>query len=496
MIQAFNVDFFYPALQPGDAPQHVFSQLSLSLEDGATLAVMGVNGSGKSTLGYLVAGLAPRYTGGALTGDLRIAGENIQTHRPATGSIGLLFQDPAPQLFNTTVAYEVAWGLEAMGLPAQDITVRVKDALERFGMASHAQHPPWALSGGEQKRCALASLWAMRPRLLILDEPLNGLDVVGRRSLLSAIQFLRQSGTTILLMTHQQQAASIADAVVILEHGRVSAQQPAAQVLSHEVRLISAGLVYPQRLWPDLHRKTEHAPSQPAVEIRNVTFNYPDGRPALQNIDLAIPRGQFMAVVGSNGAGKSTLARHFNGLLHPTRGEVTIMGKKTTSCSTGALAHYVGFLFQRPEQQLFAVTVRDEIAYGPRNLKLDDAESLVTRALERFNLTAVASLPPAILSYGIQRTVTLACLAAMNSPIIVLDEPTVGLDGNGWRQLVAWLAELRASGTTIIIITHEMSLAFQADRVIVLDSGAVIADGLPADVLPHITRGGVDELYI
>ena len=199
MIQACNVDFSYPALQPGDAPQPVFSQLSLSLEDGATLAVMGVNGSGKSTLGYLVAGLAPRYTGGTFTGDLRIAGENIQIHRPATGSIGLLFQDPAPQLFNTTVAYEVAWGLEAMGLPAQDITARVKDALERFGMASHAQHPPWALSGGEQKRCALASLWAMRPRLLILDEPLNGLDVVGRRSLLSAIQFLRQSGTTIML---------------------------------------------------------------------------------------------------------------------------------------------------------------------------------------------------------------------------------------------------------------------------------------------------------
>ena len=496
MIQASNVKFSYPALQPGAAPQQVFSQLSLTLEEGSALAVMGVNGSGKSTLGYLVAGLAPRYTGGTLTGNLRVAGVNPQTNRPSTGSIGLLFQDPAPQLFNTTVAYEVAWGLEAMGLPAQEISARVKEALEQFGMSSHAQHPPWALSGGEQKRCALVSLWAMRPQLLILDEPLNGLDVVGRQSLLSAIQTLRQSGTTILTMTHQQQAASIADTIVILEQGTASAMQSSKQLLAQEERLASAGLIYPQALWPNLQRRTEVAHSEPAVEIRHVQFNYPDGRPALQNIDLAIPRGQFIAVVGPNGAGKSTLARHLNGLLHPTRGEVHIMGKKTTTCSTGALAQDVGFLFQRPEQQLFASTVRDEIAYGPRNLKLKDAESLVTRALDRFNLTEVASCPPAILSYGIQRTVTLACLAAMNSPIIVLDEPTVGLDGKGWRQLISWLAELRVSGTTIIVITHEMSLALQADRVLMLDKGAVVADGLPVDVLAQVTPGEGDELHI
>ena len=136
MIEISNVNFSYPALQPGSLPQQVFSQLFFSLEDGATLAVMGVNGSGKSTLGYLAAGLAPRYTGGTLSGDLRIAGQNPNTNRPPTGSIGLLFQDPAPQLFNTTVAYEVAWGLEAMGLSPYDITSRVADALERFNMTS------------------------------------------------------------------------------------------------------------------------------------------------------------------------------------------------------------------------------------------------------------------------------------------------------------------------------------------------------------------------
>ncbi len=496
MIRAHNLKFSYPALQPGAAPQQVFSQLSLTLEEGGSLAVMGVNGSGKSTLGFLVAGLAPRFTGGTLTGNLHVAGENPQVNRPSTGSIGLLFQDPAPQLFNTTVAYEVAWGLEAMGLPASEISARVKEALEWFGMSAHYQHPPWALSGGEQKRCALASLWAMQPRLLILDEPLNGLDVIGRRSLLSAIQSLRQSGTTILMMTHQQQAAWIADSVIILEQGAASVMHPSKKVLAQKERLIGAGLAYPPELWPDLQRRTEQFCNQSAVEIRHVHFNYPDDRHALHNIDLTIPQGQFIAVVGPNGAGKSTLARHLNGILHPTQGEVHIMGKNTTYCSTGELARYVGFLFQRPEQQLFAPTVRDEIAYGPRNLRLDDAENLVTRALDRFNLTEMASLPPTILSYGIQRAVTLASLAAMNSPIMVLDEPTVGLDGKGWRQLISWLAELRTSGTTLIVITHEMALASQADRVLVLDKGAVIADGLPDTVLPQLTQGGMDERFI
>ena len=490
MIHAHNVNFAYPALQQGAGPQEVFSQLTLSLEEGGCLAVMGVSGSGKSTLGFIVAGLVPRYTGGHLTGDLRVAGGNPQTHRPPIGSIGLLFQDPAPQLFNTTVAYEVAWGLEAMGLPPSEISLRVKDALERFGMSAHAHHPPWALSGGEQKRCALASIWAMRPKLLVLDEPLNGLDVAGRRNLLSAIQLMRQSGATILVMTHQQQAAVIADNVTLLEHGSVSTKLPSGELFTQQEWLTEIGLAYPPAIWPDLQFQSESYPRQSAVEIHHLHFQYPDGRNALHNINLEIPQGQFIAIIGSNGAGKSTLARHLNGLLHPTQGEVRIMGKETTNCATGELACDVGFLFQRPEQQLFAPTVRDEIAYGPRNLKLVDTDKLVIQALERFNLTEVADLPPAILSYGIQRMVTLASLTAMNSPILVLDEPTVGLDGSGWRQLISWLAELRISDTTIIIITHEMTLAAQADRILVLDKGTIIADGRPDSILPMMTREG------
>ena len=173
------------------------------------------------------------------------------------------------------------------------------------------------------------------------------------------------------------------------------------------------------------------------------------------------------------------------------------MGKKTTNFSTGELAHHIGFLFQRPEQQLFAPTVRDEVAFGPAIWGWMMQKTWLTSALERFNLTGVADLPPAILSYGIQRAVTLACLAAMHSSIIVLDEPTVGLDGRGWQQLISWLAELRDTDTTIIAVTHEMSLASQADRVLVLEKGVIIADGLPGTVLrtSHSREGWMSFIF-
>ncbi|MDF1513290.1 MAG: ABC transporter ATP-binding protein [Anaerolineae bacterium] len=491
MIEAQSLTFAYPALQPGDAPHQVFSELSLALEKGDALAVMGTNGSGKSTLGFLLAGLAPRYTGGTLSGGMQVGDINPVTTIPAPGSIGLLFQDPAPQLFNTTVAYEVAWGLETMGVPADEITTRVNTALDLFDMNQHANHPPWALSGGEQKRCALASIWAMHPGFLILDEPLNGLDAKGRRDLLAAIHKLRNTGSTILTMTQQQQVLREMDAFLLLENGAASTKHPAETFLTLEQQLVTAGILYPPKLWPDLRPYEKPVDGQPAVEISHLDYDYPGSRPALREVNLAIPQGQFVAIIGDNGAGKSTLARHMNGLLQPLQGEVRIMGKRTVDVATGALARHIGFLFQRPEQQLFAPTVRDEIAFGPRNLALDNIEHLVTQTMGRFNLTAFADMPPAILSYGTQRTVTLACLAAMQSPIIVLDEPTVGLDGRGWQQLILWLAELRASNTTIIMVTHELALASKADRVIVLDQGTLTDDGPPHIVLHQTLPGGV-----
>ncbi len=218
-----------------------------------------------------------------------------------------------------------------------------------------------------------------------------------------------------------------------------------------------------------------------ALAVVDLWFWYDDeSQPVLQGLDLSIQSGEFVTLVGANGSGKTTLTKHFNGLLRPQRGHVSVGGQDTGQRSVGQLARYVGYLFQHPEQQIFGPTVRQEVAFGPRNLDLSpaDVKARVEAALVRFDLTDVADQPPAILSYGLRRRITLASLAAMDSPVLVLDEPTVGLDARGLRETFNWLAELHAQGRTILLVTHDMALAVQyAERIVVLHRGQIIADG-------------------
>lgn len=219
-----------------------------------------------------------------------------------------------------------------------------------------------------------------------------------------------------------------------------------------------------------------------ALEVADLWFWYRESEPVLRGVDLRVPRGQFVALVGANGSGKTTLVKHLNGLLRPRRGQVRVAGEDTDQRSVGELARQVGYLFQHPEQQIFSANVRQELAFGPRNLGLAPAEvkARVEGALARFALDAVADQPPAIMSYGLRRRVTLASLAAMDPPVLVLDEPTVGLDAPGRRETFDWLTELQADGRTIFLVTHDMALAAEyADRVLVLYQGQIIADGPP-----------------
>ena len=487
MITAEHVSFTYPPQGPHLSATTALRDVSFHVEAGAALAVMGASGSGKSTLCHVLAGLAPRYTGGEISGAVRVAGHNVVATIPPTGIVGLLFQDSATQLFNTTAEDEVAWGLEVLGIPARDIGPQVDAALARFGLLDERDRSPGALSGGQQKRLALAAVWAMRPRVLLLDEPLGGLDPEGRVEVLAALDALQQSGTTLLLTTLRRQTAALAGTTLLLDNGTTANLAPTDTVLQDEACLIQSNVLYPPRLWPNLGAHERPSQQSPAIELHDLHFGYGDGREVLHGIDMEIPRGQFVAIVGVNGAGKSTLVRHFNGLLRPTYGQVRIMGHETTRRSSGELARDVSFLFQRPEQQLFAPTVREEVAYGARQLRLPDVEVRVERALARFGLAAQTATPPAMLSYGAQRAVTLASLAALDAPILVLDEPTVGLDGRGWQQLLAWLAERRAAGFTLVVVTHELTLAARADRVVLMDGGHIAADGPSDTVLKYQT---------
>jgi energy-coupling factor transport system ATP-binding protein len=399
--------------------------------------------------------------------------------------------------------------------------------LALFHLEPARRRPPGSLSGGEKKRLALAAVLAMRPALLILDEPMGGLDPIGRQEVLAALSALRRQSSTAIVMTESdpEAVAAFADRLLVLHQGQIALQGPPRQLFRQAEALGRLGVAVPQLAHvatdlneqlatdldflsvdegqaalapllspptadsrPDIGEAPGSAPAgtSPALRFSDLWFWYQaEDRPALRGVDLEIPRGQFVALVGANGSGKTTLVKHANGLLRPRRGRIDILGQDAAHRPIGALARQVGFLFQHPEQQIFSPTVRREVAFGPRNLGLppEQIAARVEAALARFDLTAVAETPPAILGYGLRRRVTLASLAAMDPPILVLDEPTVGLDALGCRETVEWLAGLHAQGRTIVLVSHDMAtVAEYAQRVVVLHQGQVLADGPPAAV--------------
>ncbi len=528
-LRAEGIRFAYPSLAPGAPSPWVLDGLDLALRPGEWLAVMGASDAGKTTLCLLLAGLAPHLTGGTMEGRVLVAGKDTRQHPPPAlaDRVGLLFQEPDAQLFNPSVEAEIAWGLENLGLPPAEIGARVEEMLGLFHLEAVRHRPPASLSGGEKKRTALAAILAMRPAFLILDEPLGGLDPVGRREVLSALEALRRNHDVAILMTESDPEAVVAfaDRVAVLHRGRLVAQDSPRALFRRAAEMAAWGVAVPQiaRLAAALNRRLgtdfgfltveealpqlsalprgqdasardgepsveaepDSAPDVPALQVRGLEFRYDAARPVLRGLDLDVPQGQFVAIVGANGSGKTTLAKQFNGLLRPRRGVVRVEGRDVADHSIGEMARRVGFLFQHPEQQIFSTTVRREVAFGPRNLGLPPAEveARVRAALNRFDLSAVAEEPPAILSYGLRRRVTLASLAAQDPPILILDEPTVGLDAAGRAETFAWLTELHAQGRTILLISHDMALvAAHARRVIVLHRGRILADGPPATV--------------
>lgn len=507
----------------------VLRGISLAVPPGQALAIMGPTSAGKTTLALVLAGLAPAMTGGRLRGRVLVDGLDAATTPAAqlSAHLGLVFQEPERQLFNMTVADEVAFGLEGLGMPPALIRERVAWALGCVGLAGLEDRPPWQLSGGQQKRLAIGAILAMQPPILVLDEPMAGLDPAGRREVADALHALRaRSGATVIVFEKDAEfAARWADRVAVLAEGRIALDGPPQTVFQEVERLHALGVAVPQaaelaarlrrRGWPAAFLTARQAAASlsahlpapgraeppppptaredrpPAVELRGVRFAYPSRTEALRDVSLAIPAGQTVALVGQNGSGKSTLARTLIGLLRPQAGAVLIHGRPVGRRSVGELARAVGYVFQNPDHQIFAPSAREEIAFGPRNLGLK-GEALaqrVSEALAAFGLQEVADLPPAVMGYGVRRLVTLASVWAMQPDIWVLDEPTTGLDARHTGQLLAQLRSLAAAGRTVLFITHDLRLAAEiAQRVVVLHRGRVVLDGPPTEVLADAER--------
>jgi energy-coupling factor transporter ATP-binding protein EcfA2 len=505
----------------------VFQGLSLEIAPGERVAVLGPSEAGKSTLALCLQGLIPRMIKGEFRGGLEVAGASTVSLRPRqlASRVGTLFQDFEAQLFCTRLDQEVAFGPENLGLPREDLRRRVRESLALVGLNDLEGRDPATLSGGQKQLLALAAVLALAPQLLILDEPTSDLDPLRVEELLAALGRLsRIQGLTLLLLGADLRLARHCSRLLLLAGGRVVADGPPEMVLRKVAGFRELGLRAPElpALFHDLGQETlpltleeavaqakklgweeagatvgagfKPAPTAPGqyrqasdlpgseapeiLALRGVTFAYPDSPPVLRDFSLGFRDGELTAILGPNGSGKTTVLKLLRGLLQPQAGEVW------QGAPDQALR--VGFVFQNPDYQLFAEQVWEEVAFGPRLLGLSPAEidARVTTALTRVHLLDRAADDPFSLTKGQRQRLAVAGVLALAPQVIILDEPTTGLDHREQEDLLNLVAELHRLGHTIIMVTHSMwAAATYAQRLVVLDDGQVVLDGPTREVL-------------
>ncbi len=445
LLQADHISYRYPQNQQGLAP------ISLAVAPGAAWLVAGPSGCGKSTLARCCAGLIPHLYRGELTGVVWLDGLNTVTAPlwQLTERAGLVFQNPAAQMLAATVEDEIIFGLENLGLRRSEIAARLEWALAQFELLPLRERAPLTLSGGEQQKVALAAMMARQPALLILDEPLSMLDSNASRELIASLTRCMDAGT----------------ALVICEHRCESLQSlPGLQTLYLDGNAVAS--------IPDCAASAAMAPFAPAppftlnVEQLSVAL---EGREILCDVSFVAPGGQIIAVVGRNGAGKTTLLRALVGLQRHT-GVVEVAGARPG----------LALVFQNPDLQLFNAAVREEILY-----KLPAPNLLYYHwLLQVLGLTAYEDTPPLLLSEGEKKRVALAT-ALMRGPRhgLLLDEPALGQDAAHKVRLLALARALADTGRVVMMTTHDRALAAQADRVLLLENGRLVADGPPEAIM-------------
>ncbi|GIW42767.1 MAG: cobalt ABC transporter ATP-binding protein [Candidatus Binatia bacterium] len=489
------------------------SGLTLDVRRGEMLVVMGPSRAGKSTLAKLLNRTVPSFQHGTLEGEVWLLGERCvdQTVADFAGRIGLVAQDFEAQLFSTSVDCEVAFALEQFGIAPPEMRERVRRALAAVGLQGFETRDPATLSGGEKQRLAIGAMLALEPELFVLDEPTTDLDPVGKEEVLAVVAALRQQGRTLVVVEHETLAAEMADRVVLLDRGRIVAQGPPREVL-REAELLLRCAVRPPDLaclawrlgWSEVPRDVAHAQEMlglqrpcadaagepepntcaghaPLLAAKNVSLQYEDSsRPALDDVSVEICSGEFVALLGQNGSGKTTLAKCFNGLLRPSGGQVLWKGRPILGIPLSQRAAAVGYVFQNPDHQIFCDRVYDEVAFGPKNLGLSPEEirARVDEALAAVGLQERVEDDPFWLTKGERQRLAVASLLALRPELLVLDEPTTGLDYQEQRQMMELVRRLHEGGMTVVMITHTAWLVAEyAQRVVLLSAGRVLFDG-------------------
>lgn len=513
-------------------------EVNLEIEPGQFIAILGHNGSGKSTLAkHMNAILSPTEGTMWVDGKNTSKEENIWDVRQ---SAGMVFQNPDNQIIGTVVEEDVGFGPENLGVPTDEIWERVEQSLSAVGMIEYRHHSPNKLSGGQKQRVAIAGVVAMRPKCIVLDEPTAMLDPNGRKEVLKTVEELRKKeNVTVILITHYMEEVIGADRVIVMDRGHVVMDGTTKEIFSQVELLKKYRLDVPQvtllayelkqkgyslpdgilsvdelitalekcgmkseDMWKTVSKRDSNvdktAPKEtsnetPILKLEKLSYVYSPGtayeKNALKEIDLDIYEGQFIGVIGHTGSGKSTMIQHLNGLIKATSGALYYKGENiyAEKYNMRELRNNVGLVFQYPEHQLFEIDVLSDVCFGPKNQGLTE-EECKQRAIEALELVGLPEKyydrSPFDLSGGQKRRVAIAGVLAMRPKVLVLDEPTAGLDPKGRDEILDQIAHLQKEGNlTVILVSHSMEdIAKYVDRIVVMNKGNKMYDGTPKEV--------------
>jgi len=559
LISIKNLTFYY-----SDNDKPALRDINLEIDDGEFVLLTGPSGGGKSSLCRCLNGLIPHFYGGKITGRVEVNGLDVTKHstKELATTVGMVFQDPENQLVAVDVDSELAFGLENLAFAKEVIARRVEEALDTVGIVSLRHRATSELSGGEKQRVAIASVLALYPDILVLDEPTSELDPKGAEDVLNVVERLNDElGITVILVEHRlDRVVAHSDRVIVLENGMITADGGPRSILS-DGRVSQSGVGIPpiiklaqavkskgnlidntpltvkegrialakalRHSKPFAPRHSEH-PSlslraegvaiprpfaiaqgdnkgpviaspfyvitsetkqshlKSLIEVKNLWHAYPDGFVAVKGINLKVCPGEFVAIMGRNASGKTTLVKHFNGLLKPTKGDVILGDINTKEATVAELSRKVGYVFQNPNDHLFCDTVEEELAFTLNNLgvKSEEAKPLINRTLERFGLMQYRYQYPRFLSGGEKQRVALASILVAQPRIIILDEPTRGMEYRLKAELMKFLDEYRIDGRAVILVTQDVEMVAEfSDRVVLLSEGKIVVDGPRKEVL-------------
>ena len=497
LIEIEHLKYRYP-----NTEKLALDDISLSIEKGEFIGIVGRNGAGKSTLGQAIIGLVPRFYNGAYGGKVTVNGRLVEeTPTPEMcETVGFIFQNPFNQLSGAkeTVFGEVCYGVENLGVEPKEIQRRVENALKQLDIWEYRDRNPFELSGGQMQRVAIASILVMQPDIIILDEPTSQLDPQGTEEVFSVVDKLTNTGITILMIEQKlEKLAGYSDRIILMDDGKVVCFDTPEAVFKRsdlESFGVQPFVYYPGRKVTTKELETYYGSGvikneqaslkEEIFAVKDVDFSYLKDVPIFEGLNLSLDK-RPTAIIGQNGAGKTTLVRLLKGLLKPVSGNIYFMKEDISEKTVAMLADKVGYVFQNPDDQIFKYKVIDEVMFGPLNIGMSQkkAREEAKKALELMGLSEMEDVNPYDLELYERKMTAIASVIAMDTDVIILDEPTIAQDYLGRRTIGKMIREMTAKGKLVIAILHDMDFVWENfERVIVMAHGKILCEGNSAEV--------------